>query len=475
MAKAQSQQAFDNEQKVIEKARQETPELFVATPKEPDQLFKQVGIMNTPTDLPKGYFKYRPEDFIVEEIRPDGNVITVDGKDPSVEESDGEGTIYFDMTKVGISTLDAENKIQEITGHPEKDIGRSGIKDAVALTSQRMSLRNGILNEVLMLDLPGTIIRNVHEAKGVVTAGNLKGNRFTLMIRTDGSLDEAAFKQRIQQINEKGIMNYFGIQRFGTPRFIAHLVGREMLINGAEAGVKSYMTQPSAFELPFFAQKRERALAKWGDWKGMQAEFQDCPYSFRHELEMLKTLISSKGHFKTTLESVGQQAGMWVRAYASYATNELLSAAEKQGVEMPDKIPQLLNPNPETLEVYQTRLKRDGLGNPMGALKKYEKFIRVGSNPTMQPVIRPEIHQYKMTPEGVAICFSLPKGAYATTMLMYLFDTATGYPIPEWLKTDDVDTKELLGMGSLKEIKAVFAPEISRIMKRKTEDKQKEA
>ncbi len=464
----QDQNAWEKEQVVVQAARKATPEKFVGSEKPADMLFKSIGIMNTPTDLPTGYFKYRPEDFIVEEERPDGTVITVDGKPAGPEFDGGEGTVYFDMTKVGVSTIDAENRISEVTGYPNKDIGYAGIKDAVALTSQRMSVRGGALNEILMLSLPGTIIRNVHEGKGVMQVGGLKGNRFTLLIRTENSVDQTWIDERIEQLKTKGIMNYFGVQRFGTPRFLAHHVGRSMLVDGAAAGVRAYITRESDFELPYFAEKRAAASDQWGDWKAMRETLSELFYSFRHELDMLDSLVKSDGHFVTALEAVQQQAGLWVRAYASFAANQVLSEAEREGTDLPDPMPQMLNPDNSVLEIFKKRLEEDGLRNPMAALKKYP-FIRVGRNPTMKPKIIPEIHSYKITAEGLAITFSLPKGAYATTMLMYLFNSVTGYPVPEWLKTGYVDTKEVLGTGSLSEIKEKLGEDIDKIMVRKDE------
>ncbi|MBI5794418.1 tRNA pseudouridine(13) synthase TruD [Candidatus Uhrbacteria bacterium] len=407
--------------------------------------------------------------FIVEEVRPDGSVITVDGQPAKADMEGGEGTVYFDLTKVGVSTLDAGNRIAELTGYEGKSIGYAGIKDAVALTAQRMSIRGAILNEVLMMNLPGMIIRNVHEAKGVIQIGQLQGNRFTLMLRTEHPLPEAWVEERMQYVKTRGIMNYFGVQRFGTPRFLAHEVGKAMLTHGAQAGIKTYMTMPSPFELPFFVARRARLLELWGDWKAMQDTIKDLPYTFRHEHDMLASLMKTGGEFRSAMEVVQQQAGMWVRAYASYAANELLSDAEAQQTELPDHLPQLLSPDPKALSVYKATLDRDGLRNPMQALKSYP-YIRVGRNPTFIPRIHPDIHAYKCLPEGLAITFSLPKGAYATTMLIYLIDSVTGYPVPEWLDTKFIDTKEALGTGSLKEVKERLGVDIEGMMTRKNED-----
>jgi tRNA pseudouridine13 synthase len=463
------QTSFDIEQRTLDVARTASPEKFLVPQKPPHTLFEFIGIKNAPRDLPKGYFKYRPEDFIVEEIRPDGTLITVDGQSAKPDVEDGEGTVYFDLTKVGVSTMDAGNRIAEVTGYDSKSIGYAGIKDAVALTSQRMSIRAGILNEILLLNIPGMIIRNVHEAKGVVQIGALLGNRFTLLLRTHNPLTQDWVDERMAHIKTHGIMNYFGVQRFGTPRFIAHDVGRAMLVEGAQASVKTYITKASPFELPFFTERRARLLELWGDWVAMKNAIADLPYSFRHEMDTLSSLIKTGGMFSAAIEAVQQQAGMWVRAYASYAANEVLSDAEVSGAELPDPMPQLLNPDPKALSVYKNILERDNLRNPMSALKSYP-FIRVGRNPTFVPVIHPDIHSYKIIPEGLALSFSLSKGAYATTMLMYLIDSVTGYPVPEWVNTKYIDAKELLGTGSLREVKEKLGEDIERIMARKNED-----
>jgi tRNA pseudouridine13 synthase len=469
-----TQSAFEKEKKILDAAREQHPEQFVALIKSPYAIFEHTGIKHPPRNLPKGYFKYRPEDFIVEEIRPDGTIVTVDGCEAKREEETGEGTVYFDLTKVGFSTLDAGNRIAELTGYDAKNIGYAGIKDAVAITSQRMSIRGGVLNEILLTRIPGTIIRNAHEAKGVVQIGALRGNRFTLLLRTQDPLDANQLDERIKTILQRGVMNYFGTQRFGTPRFVAHEIGRAMLVGGAQAGVKLCITKTSQFDLPYFKSRRARLLELWGDWRAMRESVSDLPYSFRHELDMLTALERTNGLFSAAIEAVGQQAGMWVRAYASFAANEILSEAESSGRELPEQMPQLLSPDANALLIYKNILDRDGLRNPMSALKRYP-FIRVGRNPTFAPIIHPDIHSYKIIPEGLAICFSLPKGAYATTVLMYLIDSATGYPVPDWVDTKFVDTKEVLGMGTLKEVREKLGEDIERLMSRKNEESEAEA
>src|SRR3989338_2269265 len=217
------QQHWEQEQIVLNAARLAQPELFTPVVKEPGVLFSRVGMSVLAGVRPSGYIKYSPLDFIVEEIRPSGGVVFVDGETAESEYPDGEGTVYADMIKVGISTLDAVQRIAGALSIDLKKIGYAGIKDAVALTSQRISLRGVTIVTVQNCRVPNVILRNVVERKGAIGVGNLTGNRFTLFIRTQQAVDSVAFEKQVDTIRQHGIMNYYGVQRFGTPRFLAHV------------------------------------------------------------------------------------------------------------------------------------------------------------------------------------------------------------------------------------------------------------
>ena len=50
----------------------------------------------------------------------------------------------------------------------------------------------------------------------------------------------------------------------------------------------------------------------------------------------------------------------------------------------------------------------------------------------------------------------MPKGAYATTLLSNIFKLHEDRPIPDWVGGGRIDAKEMLGEGSLKELKKIF-------------------
>ena len=54
-------------------------------------------------------------------------------------------------------------------------------------------------------------------------------------------------------------------------------------------------------------------------------------------------------------------------------------------------------------------------------------------------------------PEGVILSFFLSKGCYATAFLSHLFQLTTGLP-SEDISNEIIDTKEILGGGSIKNL-----------------------
>ena len=466
---ASDQRRWEQEQPVLEQARKEHPELFVPIKKSTGELLKRVGIFSAQSDRPVGYVKYSPLDFIVEEIRPSGEVVTVDGPTASPEFVDGVGTIYVDLVKVGISTLDAVERMAEGLHIEKKHLGYAGIKDNVALTSQRLSLRTVSLAQVEQLTIENCVLKNILERKGAIQVGNLLGNRFTLFIRTNGKIDEHALSRQIDQIKEKGIMNYYGVQRFGSPRFLSHVFGLYLLRGDYEGCVKAVLTQASEFDLPFYQEKRANVAKHFGDWQTMKELFSQLPFAYRHELQIIDSLIAKPNDFLEALHAVGDQASMWARAYGSYLVNMFLSEAETEGSTLPEELPLLLGSDLQADNLYGKWLKTHHVTSYRRVMREC-RFLQVGKNPTIEPVLRPVFHHYQVLDEGVALSFDLQKGAYATTVLEWLFEVVTGTPVPEWLSRNDMDTKQLLGTGDLTQIKTQLATALANAMSSKGQE-----
>jgi len=155
-----------------------------------------------------GAIKARDEDFVVEEI-------------PLYQPSGSGSHLYASITKQGITTKEVLVKLAELLGIRKDDIGYAGIKDKHAVTTQTFSIPLGRVSE----DEAMTAIRQLpvklnwsklHANK--LKPGHLLGNRFMIRIASLEMPVNEALKnaQRISSaILETGLPNYFGPQRFG--------------------------------------------------------------------------------------------------------------------------------------------------------------------------------------------------------------------------------------------------------------------
>jgi tRNA pseudouridine13 synthase len=65
-----------------------------------------------------------------------------------------------------------------------------------------------------------------------IKLGDLKGNKFTITLReVPLDTDMAEIEKSIKSLQEKGFINYYGMQRFGTSLVSTHSIGA-LLLNG---------------------------------------------------------------------------------------------------------------------------------------------------------------------------------------------------------------------------------------------------
>lgn len=59
--------------------------------------------------------------------------------------------------------------------------------------------------------------------------GDLKGNRFTLVLKDVKASDEL-IKSSFESLKKNGFINYYGLQRFGTHGISSHEIGKNLLL-----------------------------------------------------------------------------------------------------------------------------------------------------------------------------------------------------------------------------------------------------
>jgi tRNA pseudouridine13 synthase len=145
-----------------------------------------------------GVYRRQPDEFCVTEVL---------GFVP-----EGVGPHWWVLIeKVGLSTDEAQSRLARACGVSRKDVGYAGKKDTCAVARQWMSLPESARIGVGAIDSALQVIevtRNQRKLK----IGQLAGNQFELVLHGDVVGDLEA---RVTAIRERGVANYFGLQRFG--------------------------------------------------------------------------------------------------------------------------------------------------------------------------------------------------------------------------------------------------------------------
>lgn len=403
-------------------------------------------------NLPLGYLKLWPQDFIVEEISRDEEIQTIkienffDKKRPFSEE---EPTIYATLVKCGLSTIEAIEEIASFSKIKEGGIQFAGIKDKDALTSQLISFRKISIDALKKVNSPYLFLKNIYSGKGVMEIGGLKGNEFTVLIRADFSQKEK-FSESLKNIGREGFYNYFYLQRFGTPRLINFYWGLFILRGEYEKAVLSFLCSPGLRELPYFKNLREEIKKNFGGWKKIEEILEPFPLIFQNERKIINYLKEHPKDFIGALNQIPKQIQLWIFAYASRLFNKKLSFYLRNKVEPPSKMPLILSPDKRDWLFYKEFLKENKIFSM--PFKNTKPFPDVQwKKREIKTKEKVEIHQIKIIPEGVILNFTLAKAAYATTFLAHLFNLVSGLP-PKNISSLPVDMKAVLGKGSLKEV-----------------------
>ncbi|MFW2439188.1 MAG: tRNA pseudouridine(13) synthase TruD [Arenicellales bacterium] len=160
-----------------------------------------------------------PEDFVVEEEL---------GFSPTDE---GEHA-FLCIQKRGRNTEDVARALARHAGVPRKAVSYAGLKDRNAVTSQYFSVHLPGKNDPDWQDLADTSLEflSITRHRKKIKRGGLQRNRFRLLLRKfDGNRDLA--EQRLAQIKDHGVPNYFTAQRFGHDANNLYYAD-EMLISG---------------------------------------------------------------------------------------------------------------------------------------------------------------------------------------------------------------------------------------------------
>jgi tRNA pseudouridine13 synthase len=174
-----------------------------------------------------GLLRVVPEDFMVEEEL---------GFAPA-----GAGThLLLKVRKRNANTQWVAGELARHAGCRASEVGYAGLKDRHALTVQWYSVprpRQPIAWQELRTD--DFEVLEVHAHTRKLPRGALSGNRFAVRIRVlagEGAALSARLAPRLATIAQRGVPNYFGVQRFGREGANLHQLGAARQLRAPQRG-----------------------------------------------------------------------------------------------------------------------------------------------------------------------------------------------------------------------------------------------
>ncbi len=379
--------------------------------------------------------KEKPQDFVVEEITPDMEVLEA-GKQYPFSGGDGDQLICV-LEKINWDTNRAMKFLARRLHVSTKRIGFAGTKDKRAWTTQRISIWGVRTEDVERISIKDMWVKPLSYSRDRISLGDLWGNRFTITIR---DLTEKE-RELLERPKEFIVPNMFGIQRFGEKRPVTHIVGKALIMQNPEAAAKVYLAWIGPGEREETKEARRKLAENW-NWKEALEYF---PEHLGYERAILHHLADYPNDYANALRQLPRNLlKMFVHAYQSYLFNKYLSEREKSiGLDIVDRdIPQDSVPT-GPLYGYETELASGVPGEIEKKVIKEENVdledFRVKPVPEVSSrggrrPISVKVHQYTILEKDkdhVRIQFSLEKGAYATTVLDYIFRKQYELPDPE--------------------------------------------
>ena len=276
-------------------------------------VYEKVGILRFMTNKNGigGRIKQDAEDFFVNEIA-------------NIDLNEGNYLI-IKVKKKNWDTMNLARVLSNILGISQKRIYYAGTKDKRAIAVQYFSIKNA--NEEIVEKLKSSRLRDVEieivgKSRKAVNLGNLLGNEFSIKI-VDVNTNE--IEEKIEAIKrelmDKGTPNFFGLQRFGSIRYITHEVGKMIVKGRFEDAFWIYVAKP------FEGESKEVKKIREELWNTRDEKFglRELPKHLRYERLLLQKLREGKDEEEALLSLPKNLKMMFVHAYQSYIFNLLLS------------------------------------------------------------------------------------------------------------------------------------------------------
>jgi tRNA pseudouridine13 synthase len=263
-----------------------------------------------------GLIKLSSEQFKVFEIVDDSYLKDI---------SNVQDTCYrYPLYLLEKQNIDSNHAVLEITKAIGLRLKIIGIKDAKAVTRQYASSEqtNHVPRESKTAH---TRIHLMGFTKTPIRKSSLHGNGFNIKIYKPLSSDISAFEPEI-----KNIVNYYGLQRFGSGRLVTHLVGKEIVTRNFKKATELLLSYNSPFDSAIITEIRKKSSdpANYSQVIGKLPKGMDIEYNLMSALLEGKDSVGALRTIPITIRR------LFVQAYQAYIFNRCLTNAILDGEDM---------------------------------------------------------------------------------------------------------------------------------------------
>jgi tRNA pseudouridine13 synthase len=384
-----------------------------------------------------GTIKNSPDDFFVEEI-------------PSYPPCGSGEHCYLTVEKRGITTLEAIRRIASTLKFPERDVGYAGLKDAVGVTRQTISVQRITPGKAMGMEIEGVRVVSAALHTNKLKLGHLKGNLFRITVRSVAEKSETVIRSILEILQKRGVPNYFGLQRYGVQRN-SHLIGAAMLKRDWRETVDALIGHPDLLRDDEWS--AAVVAYRQGDlYKSLQL----FPYHCRSERELLQRLCIRPGGYERAFAAVHPRLKkLYLSAVQSFLFDQVVARRIEHidGLMAGDLACKHVNGACFLVEDAETekgraasfeisasgpmfgcRMKQPE-GKPLEIEREILATLQIGLDDfdlpgglRMEGERRPlrvplESPSFRLDGDSLRLEFALPKGSYATSMLREIMKT----------------------------------------------------